>query len=918
MAFQPIIYTFGASEYLNSIFESMSLLFDFSKNSDLVWLYRIAGVLGVIFLVTKAYAARGSDGSPGSVDWPWFIRFSMILMVIIVPKSNVQIQDLTLKRTYVVSNAPWALSHFGWLVSSIGYGLTNLYENSLGGGMNPIESYSGNGIAFGSRYYNSLTGMATFSATAMNDSVQPFIAECLIPAGTGKYNPTFSGVKSGDIFTTNDFVGLISAMNDNFLKNRYVYVNSAAYTCYELRTSFLRALDHDSFNVLAIAGIADFQTVNQLDNIYLKQATDAKSNSLKQAMIINALYSSVQAQSSKLGDSATAASIYQAQAQFQKANGWREASVMASTSLVWLHIVVECMIYAIWTLCTFLFLFPNGWMALVTYVQMLFWIQLWPILYAVLNSIIAVYATSKTNALALQYSGFTTSDFFRISDLNGGIVITAGFLSTMVPVISWMFLQKAGSGVAGVLSAATTSSTDLAKKAGEDESKGNLMMNKVTVKDTNFAGNETTGSMTSKQITSTGSSTTVDGNTTVQSSAMDNKLTTNVDYNQMAQKQLSNMAQEIHGQAGSQADSWSNIKQSMHNASVANSSTNSSSSGSGGRDNEVIAKGEALAADLAVKASAFAKASGGLEIMGTGGSAGFEGVLSGSMSTQASADYKKSLDNWKDYSTQNQAILQSTVSDSFNQSHSLAKSSTKTIMAAENLTNAETKLQSMGSSLKSSGDNDFVQHLMSEYRGQGLNNEQAAQKINDMQFNDSGQFNKLASDYAANVFVPKVIGDGTDYKVQGLNHQNIISDINRNSHSQASNVDNNIENSAQGNISNTKQQVVDQGGPIALDQINEVKNFKDKPAAILGENLVSVAKTGASVMTADGQLTNLVKTGTVKVIEANNASGEQMAQLVKPTVDKVGNSIMQRGTSAAKMTQKGGGLGKNGYPTYRK
>lgn len=918
MAFQPIIYTFGASEYLNSIFEGMSLLFDFTKNSGLVWLYRIAGVLGVIFLVTKSYAARGSDGSAGSIDWPWFIRFAMILFVIIVPKSDVQIQDITLKRTYVVSNAPWALSHFGWLVSSIGYGLTDLYENSLGGGMNPVESYSGNGIAFGSRYYNALTGMATFSATAMNDSVQPFIAECLIPAGTGKYNPTFSGVKAGDIFTTNDFVGLIGAMNDNFLKNRYVYVNSAAYTCYELRASFLRALDHDSFNVLAIAGLADFQTVNQLDNIYLKQATDAKSNSLKQAMIINALYSSVQAQSAKLGDSATAASIYQAQAQFQKANGWREASVMSSTSLVWLHIVIECMIYAIWTLCTFLFLFPNGWMGLVTYVQILFWIQLWPILYAILNSIIAVYATLKTNALALQYSGFTTSDFFRISDLNGGIVITAGFLSTMVPVISWMFLQKAGSGVAGVLSAATSSSTGLAQKAGEEESKGNLMMNKVTVKDTNFAGSETTGSMTSKNISSTGSATTVDGNTTVQSSAMDNKLTTNVDYNQMAQKQLSNMAQEIHGQAGSQADSWSSIKQSMHNASVANSSTNSNSSGSGGKDSEVLAKGESLAADLAVKAQAFAQASGGLEIMGTGGSVGMRGSLEGGMSSKASSEYKKSLDNWKDFSSQNQTVLQSTVGDSFNQSQSLAKSSSKTITAAENLTNSETKLQSMGSSLKSSGDNDFVQHLMSEYRGQGLNNEQAAQKINDMQFNDSGQFNKLASEYAANVYVPKVIGDSTDYSVKGLNHENITNDINKTAHSRASNVTNNIEDSAQHNISTTQQQVGSQDNKIALDQKNEVNNFKDKPAAVLGENLVSVAKTGASVITADGQLTNLVKTGAVKAVDVGSAAGEEVTNLVKPSVDKVGKSIMQRGTSAAKMTQKGGGLGKNGYPTYRK
>lgn len=893
MAYQPIIYTFGASEYLNSIFESMSLLFDFSKNSDLVWLYRIAGVLGIIFLVTKAYAARGSDGSPGSVDWPWFIRFAMILMVIIVPKVDVQIQDITLKRTYVVSNAPCALSTFGWLVSSIGYGLTNLYENSLGGGMNPVESYSGNGIAFGSRYYNALTGMATFSATAMNDSVQPFIAECLIPAGTGKYNPTFSGVKAGDIFTTNDFVGLIGAMNDNFLKNRYVYVNSAAYTCYELRTSFLRALDHDSFNVLAITGIADFQTVNQLDNIYLKQATDTKSNSLKQAMIINALYSSVQAQSAKLGDSATAASIYQAQAQFQKANGWREASVMASTSLVWLHIVVECMIYAIWTLCTFLFLFPNGWMALVTYVQMLFWIQLWPILYAILNSIIAVYATSKTNALALQYSGFTTSDFFRISDLNGGIVITAGFLSTMVPVISWMFLQKAGSGVAGVLSAATSSSTGLAQKAGEEESKGNLMMNKVTVKDTNFAGNETTGSMTSKQITSTGSSTTVDGNTTVQSSAMDNKLISSVDYAKTAQSTLSNMTQSVHQRAGQESQQWSKLAQTLHSAAVNTSGGNSDSAGNGGKRSDTYGIGSELAAQVGVKAAAVAK--GGISFLGNGVEASMS--VDGSMQSKAAQDYKKALDKFNDYSSKHNLSTDNLVGDSFKSAQGLNQSSSKTISDALSISRAQTTLNSMGDTVKVSGDGAFVRELMSEYRGQGLTNEQAAQKINDMQRNDPGQFNKKAQQFAEEKFVPQILGDSTNYSVQGVDVAGTNKAIDDHSGKYANNGNVDIYTSrAQARIDEEKH-AIESDQQVTKNAYNtQSDKYNNHPSQVLGENLVKVGTTAASVVTADGQIT----------------------KLVKPSVNQVGKSIMQRGTNAAKMTQKGGGLGKNGYPTYRK
>ena len=106
MAFQPIIYTFGGSEYLNSIMESLSILFDFSKRNSLLTLYRFAGVLGVFILALRPFAARGPDGSPGSLDWPWFLRFALIILVVIVPKTDVRIEDITLKRTYVVTNAP--------------------------------------------------------------------------------------------------------------------------------------------------------------------------------------------------------------------------------------------------------------------------------------------------------------------------------------------------------------------------------------------------------------------------------------------------------------------------------------------------------------------------------------------------------------------------------------------------------------------------------------------------------------------------------------------------------------------------------------------------------------------------------------------------------------------------------------------
>lgn len=507
MAFQPIIYSFGAGDYLNSIFESLSILFDFNKHNEMIWLGRIAGLLGVIWISLSSFASRGRDGSPGALDWSWFLRFAMVWLILIVPKTDLRIEDLTNKKTFVVTNAPWALSIFGWFTSSIGYGFTNLYENVLGGGMNPVESYSGNGIAFGSSYYNSLPKIARFDNNSM-ETVRPFIAECLIPA-VGPINSKFSGITKDQLFTTTNYNAAIDALSTNYLQNRYVYVNGSTYTCLELRDKLKTSFGTSGDRVLKVAGIANWQVVNGLDNAFIKQATDASANSLKQAMMINAIQATAQSMAVQYGDAALADSLTQAQAQYQQVSAWRQGSQFASVSLVWLHIVAESLVYAIWPLLCFLFLLPVGFAIVMEYIKILFWLQTWPILYAILNSVIAVYAKDQSQALAMEYSGFTMSNFYQIGDINGGVVATAGYLSTLVPVLSWMFLQKAGMAVMSAIGGFTGAVNNTAESAGKQEALGNMDINRVSVKNSNTAGESTTGLETQRNITSAGTATTI-------------------------------------------------------------------------------------------------------------------------------------------------------------------------------------------------------------------------------------------------------------------------------------------------------------------------------------------------------------------------------------------------------------------------
>ena len=491
MAFTPIIYTYGGGQGLNSLFESLSILFDFNKHSEILWIGRISAVLGVIWISMSGFASRGKDGSPGAIDWTWFLRFAMIWIVLIVPKTTVEIQDKITKATYSVSGAPWSLSIFGWFTSSLGYGMTSMYENVLGGGINTATSYSGNGFAFGSSYYNSLPKVARFEGTNSTSAVFPFIQECLIPAA-GPINSTWSGITKQTLLTTSNYVTAIQGLSTNFLQNRYVNVDGVSVTCLTLRDRVLTQWNSDSLILLKQFNLTENQ-IAPLDNAFIGTATGGSANSLKQAMMMNAIQDAALAGSIQWGDAAMADSLAQAQAQMQQTSAWRQGSQFATVSLVWLHNAAEIITYAIFPFLLFLILLPVGFSVLMEYLKVLFWLQTWPILYAILNFIIGVYATSQSQQMALQYGGFTMSDFYKIGDMNDGIVSTAGYLCTLVPVLTWMFLQRAGMAIASAVGGFTGAINNTAESAGKQEALGSMDINRVSVEETNTAGNRTIG-----------------------------------------------------------------------------------------------------------------------------------------------------------------------------------------------------------------------------------------------------------------------------------------------------------------------------------------------------------------------------------------------------------------------------------------
>ena len=79
------------------------------------------------------------------------------------------------------------------------------------------------------------------------------------------------------------------------------------------------------------------------------------------------------------------------------------------------------------------------------YVFALMWLQSWPMLYAILNSAMTFYAKQNGAPVVL-------SEISQIQLKYSDLASTAGYLSMMIPPLSWMMVRGLGAGFSSVYS----------------------------------------------------------------------------------------------------------------------------------------------------------------------------------------------------------------------------------------------------------------------------------------------------------------------------------------------------------------------------------------------------------------------------------------------------------------------------------
>lgn len=445
------IYTYGNGEILRSIFYAISMCLKSNGGSLHEPLIRLGLILGAFWSIVSVIYSDFSR-----IFTSWLIPSTVIMALLFVPTVTVHIHDPVTRFNDSVANIPYGLGAFAGYVSKIGYGITEQVEKVFS--LPDDLKFQKTGYIFAS---NLMEKANQFRITNedMVENMNEFVGQCvLFDALLGrKYT-----IK--DLRHTDDLWGLVS-VNASPVRNfmwreprgeRGGGGEASLISCTQgvVKINQLWAKEIDS--VTSFVGKKTFAAGGTIDpkvelQKYLplaygeltKMTKDATSI-IKQQMMIGSIIDSADKQSVAAGNASNFAAR---RAYLSQRTTYQTLGAMAGDTLPTMKAVLEAIAYSMFIFVIPLALLPFGWRILSAWAQIILWLQMWAPLYAILNYIMTISASSKTLA-AMSLStkgGVTIANSVGMMDANADIGAMAGYLSMSIPFLSIALVKGIGS-----------------------------------------------------------------------------------------------------------------------------------------------------------------------------------------------------------------------------------------------------------------------------------------------------------------------------------------------------------------------------------------------------------------------------------------------------------------------------------------
>lgn len=561
------IYTIAGGEWLRGTFNAIAAFMGTDTWKTIERMAILFSVLIVSFNWIRKHNVMDLLG------WSFVLVFVSMLVVIRTPVQIIDNSDVT--KVYQVDNVPVGLALPASLTTRIGNALVQSYEMVFS--QPDSVTYSKTGMLFGAN----LVAQST-----------DFLSQ----------NPEIT-----TLFT--DYVQNC-VMGDIFLNNKYSLedlMNSAdPYTLIFSKPSPLRGV-FDQMNKFKTCAEASVELKNKLAldtntggktwHYYARQLFGGKPNAdvllsqlvgdsygyfynsgqsasqiIRQNVTLNALRGGVMSYASRNGDTSSLLNIATTSSLEKQRLAHASVGQVALRSLPIMQTVLMGILIGLFPIMVLAGMFNAVTMPVVKgYVFTFMWLQTWPLLYAVLNNAMTYYA--KQNGVPV-----VLSELSRVQVKYSDIATTAGYISMMIPFLSWKMVMGLGqvfSSISSSLGSASLSSTSAASSSAVDGNYSYANMQTENVNGYSWNTNSSTsfGQMSQQLANGASSTQTRDGGFVVDSSGSTSKTPVDImitrsvasAQQQMARESESQAQTAMHGYNSSVTSAWNSLSQFASN-----------------------------------------------------------------------------------------------------------------------------------------------------------------------------------------------------------------------------------------------------------------------------------------------------------------------------------------------------------------
>ncbi|EER0756806.1 TPA: conjugal transfer mating pair stabilization protein TraG [Enterobacter hormaechei] len=459
------------------------------------------------------------------VKWAGF--YVLVIAVLIGDKRSVQIIDLSEPaRIYQVDNVPAGLAAPASMITRIGAGMAQTYDTIFA--RPDALTYSKTGMLFGAQLAAGSSDFR-FSEPEIQRMFSDYVHNCVV--GDIMLNNKYT---IGELMNAADPYSLIfsrpSPLRGLYDKNRNFLTCEQAATRINTDSGDISGANTSPFlqQILnTLHGFTDqvFGQTNGAQSAlftemlgdsynYFHRTSLTSTEIIRKNVIMNGLRSGLESFSALSGDTAGLVNVAtQTSMAKMRLSQATSASIAANTLPVMYSVLLGMTIALFPVLIVLAVVSSLSWTIIKGYVYTIAYLQMWPILFSILNHAMNFYLQGKLSGTAV-----TLANFDQVQNTYSDIGTTAGWLALSIPFIAWgmvkglgQVVSQAGNYLGQTLQSASTQSSSQTIDGNwhyNNMTTGNVQGNKW---DTNYSHRE--GHMTSqlesgamKTLTSSGQS----------------------------------------------------------------------------------------------------------------------------------------------------------------------------------------------------------------------------------------------------------------------------------------------------------------------------------------------------------------------------------------------------------------------------